>query len=43
MAQTTKSVLGILCYLSFSVASYFKDGFFFPYGLMYFIAFVTLA
>ena len=30
MAQTAKCFLGIVCYLSFSVVSYFKAGFLFP-------------
>jgi hypothetical protein len=32
MAQRTKCFLGILCYLSFSMVSAFKDDFLYPYG-----------
>ena len=33
MAQTTKCFLAIICYLSFSVVSYFKYDFFISVGL----------
>jgi hypothetical protein len=42
MAQTTKCFLWILCYLSFTVVSYFKDVLF-PEGWMYLVALVALA
>ena len=43
LAQTAKCFLGILCYLSFSVVSYFKDGFLLSLGLNAYRSFSSIS